>query len=93
MPGEDGYALLRELRGRPPDRGGRIPAAALTAYARPLDADRAMAAGFQVHLAKPVEPSDLAAVIARLARGVRPPAGNERRPSGFLGTDEASSGA
>jgi signal transduction histidine kinase/ActR/RegA family two-component response regulator len=90
MPGEDGYALLRELRGRPPDRGGRTPAAALTAYARPVDAERAMAAGFQVHLAKPVEPSDLAAVVARLSGGgVRPPAGTDRGPSGLLGTDEA----
>jgi signal transduction histidine kinase/ActR/RegA family two-component response regulator len=67
MPGEDGYALVRELRGRPAHRGGRIPAAALTAYARPVDAERALAAGFQVHVAKPVEPGDLAALIARLA--------------------------
>jgi CheY-like chemotaxis protein/two-component sensor histidine kinase len=79
MPGEDGYTLVRELRGRPPDRGGRIPAAALTAYARPVDAERALAAGFQVHVAKPVEPGDLAAVIARLAgrAGGRPPAGSD----------------
>jgi signal transduction histidine kinase/ActR/RegA family two-component response regulator len=69
MPGEDGYALVRELRGRPADRGGRIPAAALTAYARPADAERALEAGFQVHVTKPVEPGDLAAVIARLAGG------------------------
>jgi signal transduction histidine kinase/ActR/RegA family two-component response regulator len=71
MPGEDGYTLVRELRGRPPDRGGRIPAAALTAYARPVDAERALAAGFQVHVTKPVEPGDLAAIIARLSGRAR----------------------
>jgi CheY-like chemotaxis protein len=65
MPGRDGYELIKEVRTTTsPDR---LPAAALTAYARPDDADRARAAGFQVHLAKPVEPEQLVKVVARLA--------------------------
>jgi PAS domain S-box-containing protein len=67
MPGEDGYALIRKVRGLPPERGGRIPAAALTAYARAEDRMRALLAGFQLHVPKPVEPAELAAVIASLA--------------------------
>jgi CheY-like chemotaxis protein len=67
MPEEDGYYLIRELRGRAPDEGGTTPAVALTAYAREEDRQRALAAGFQSHLAKPVEPCDLAAAIAQLA--------------------------
>jgi CheY-like chemotaxis protein len=65
MPGRDGYELIKEVRTTTsPDR---LPAAALTAYTRPDDADRARAAGFQVHLAKPVEPEQLVKVVARLA--------------------------
>ena len=67
MPGEDGYALIRKLRGLPADRGGNVPAAALTAYARSEDRVRAIAAGYQTHLTKPVEPSELVAVVASLA--------------------------
>ena len=66
MPGEDGYALIRRLR-----RAGRrrhLPAVALTAYARSDDRDRALAAGFDAHRAKPVEPSALVATVARVAR-------------------------
>jgi CheY-like chemotaxis protein/anti-sigma regulatory factor (Ser/Thr protein kinase) len=72
MPHEDGYALIRRVRSLDPDRGGAIPAAALTAYAGPEIGQRARAAGFQVHVAKPVEPSRIAAVVAELAqrRGV-----------------------
>ena len=67
MPGEDGYALIRQVRARPAEQGGRIPAAALTAYARAEDRMRALLAGFQIHVPKPVEPAELAAVVASLA--------------------------
>jgi CheY-like chemotaxis protein len=68
MPREDGYGLLRGLRSRPPHRGGFTPAIALTAFTRGEDVARAMAAGFQLHLAKPVEPAELAAAVYRLAK-------------------------
>jgi PAS domain S-box-containing protein len=67
MPREDGYTLLRNLRSRAPDQGGSVPAIALTAFTRREDVDRAMEAGFQLHLAKPVEPADLVAAAHRLA--------------------------
>jgi CheY-like chemotaxis protein len=66
MPGEDGYELLRKIRAREPERGGRIPAVALTAYARAEDARRALVTGYQMHLPKPVEPDLLAAAVASL---------------------------
>ena len=66
MPTEDGYAFIKELRSRSADRGGTIPAAALTAYARPEDREKALAAGYQVHIAKPADPVELAAAIERL---------------------------
>jgi CheY-like chemotaxis protein len=50
----------------PPDQGGRTPAVALTAYARGEEAQRAFAAGFQTHVAKPVEPARLATIVANL---------------------------
>jgi signal transduction histidine kinase len=66
MPGEDGYSLIRRLRAM--DRDGRpLPAAALTAFATAADRARALLAGYQAHVAKPVEPSELAAVVAALA--------------------------
>ena len=67
MPGTDGYQLIRELRLRTPQKGGSVPAAALTAYARTEDRMRALRAGFQLHLAKPVQPSELVTVVASLA--------------------------
>ena len=67
MPGEDGYELIRRVRRRAPEEGGRIPAAALTAYARPEDRMRALMAGFQIHVPKPVQPAELVAVVASLA--------------------------
>jgi CheY-like chemotaxis protein/two-component sensor histidine kinase len=67
MPGEDGFTLMRRLRQLPAERGGDIPAAALTAYARPEDRMRALMAGFQIHVPKPVEPAELIAVVASLA--------------------------
>jgi signal transduction histidine kinase/CHASE3 domain sensor protein/ActR/RegA family two-component response regulator len=66
MPGEDGYSMMRKIRKLPPDRGGGVPALALTAYARPEDRARATTAGFQHYITKPVEPNELAAVIAHL---------------------------
>ncbi len=66
MPGEDGYSLIRMLRQFPPERGGQTPAVALTAYAREEDRHRALTAGFQMHLSKPIEPRQLVLAIARL---------------------------
>ncbi|MGH7230613.1 MAG: response regulator [Nitrospiraceae bacterium] len=67
MPGEDGYDLIRKVRAMAPDCGGRIPAVALTAYARVEDRLRALSAGFQMHVPKPVEPIELATVVASFA--------------------------
>jgi CheY-like chemotaxis protein len=66
MPEEDGYSLLRKVRARGQERGGFIPAVALTAYARSEDARRAYMAGYQAHVAKPVEPVELVMVVASL---------------------------
>jgi PAS domain S-box-containing protein len=67
MPTADGYDLIREVRRLDPERGGRIPAVALTAYAREEDRTQALSAGYQTHLAKPVDPVTLAAAVADLA--------------------------
>jgi CheY-like chemotaxis protein len=67
MPFEDGYELMRKVRAREPERGGLVPALALTAYARAEDAQRAFEAGYQAHVPKPVTPDELATVVARLA--------------------------
>jgi PAS domain S-box-containing protein len=66
MPDVDGYSLIRLVRELPPERGGMIPAIALTAYGRSIDRIEALSAGFQMHIPKPVEPAELAAVIASL---------------------------
>jgi signal transduction histidine kinase/ActR/RegA family two-component response regulator len=66
LAGEDGYTLIRRVRSLEAAGGGRIPAVALTALSRPEDRLRALAAGFQMHVAKPVEPQELALVIASL---------------------------
>ncbi|MGD0675706.1 MAG: ATP-binding protein [Polyangiaceae bacterium] len=66
MPEEDGYALIRKVRELPGDLGGRTPAVALTAMARPRDRVRALAAGFQTHLPKPIDPSELVLAVANL---------------------------
>jgi len=71
MPVMDGYDLMRKIRALPPDRGGEVPAAALTAYARAEDRRRALNAGYSIHLPKPVEPSELISVVATLARLAR----------------------
>jgi len=67
MPGEDGYALLRHVRARGAGQGGNTPAIALTGYVTSEDGARLRAAGFQMHLRKPVEPSDVVAAVASLA--------------------------
>jgi CheY-like chemotaxis protein len=68
MPHEDGYSLIRRLRARTSEKGGSIPAVALTAYASDGDRDAAMSAGFQAHISKPFDPRDVASVVARLGR-------------------------
>jgi len=67
MPDVDGYELLRRVRTLGPARGGRVPAVALTAFARSQDRTRALHAGYLAHLAKPVEPSELIATVATVA--------------------------
>lgn len=67
MMGETGYSLIRKVRSLPPEQGGRVPAAALSTYARTEDRVQALLAGFQIHLAKPVQPAELLAVVASLA--------------------------
>ncbi len=66
MPEMDGYMLLQQIRSRPVEQGGSIPAIALTAYATELDQQRAIQVGFQTHLTKPVEPEVLVKAIAGL---------------------------
>lgn len=66
MPEVDGYDLIRRIRERHPEKGGRIPGVALTAYGRSIDRIRALSAGFQMHMPKPVEPAELATVVASL---------------------------
>ena len=68
MPGENGYSLIRKVRSLSPEKGRDIPAAALTAYARVEDRMQAIQAGFQLHLPKPIEPVELATVVASLVR-------------------------
>jgi signal transduction histidine kinase/ActR/RegA family two-component response regulator len=66
MPGENGYDLVKQVRALPIENGGGVPAIALTAFARPEDRSRALAAGFQLHLAKPVEQGELLAAVSSL---------------------------
>src|SRR5262249_55924888 len=68
MPGEDGYDLIRRVRAIEVDDGRRTPAIALTGYATREDGERAISAGYQLHFAKPVDPSALVRAIARLVR-------------------------
>ena len=67
MPEMDGYTLISTIRQLPRERGGRIPAVALTAYAGVEDRMRALSAGYQMHIPKPVEPTELTTVVANLA--------------------------
>jgi signal transduction histidine kinase/CheY-like chemotaxis protein len=68
MPERDGYWLIRRVRDLAPERGGNVPAVALTAFAGADDRLRSLAAGYQTHVAKPVEPAELVAVISSLSR-------------------------
>ena len=70
MPGTDGFELILRVRALTDSRERTIPAAALTAYARSEDRVRTLRAGFQVHLAKPIDPEELVAAISDLARHV-----------------------
>jgi PAS domain S-box-containing protein len=76
MPGTDGYELMRRVRTLSPASGGRVPAVALTSHARVEDRMKALAAGFQMHVPKPVEPAELLTVLGsvtgRLARSTGP---------------------
>jgi CheY-like chemotaxis protein len=68
MPGVDGYELIRQVRKLPPDRGGKIPAIALTAYTRTEDRLQSLRAGYDMHVPKPVELAELVAVAATVVR-------------------------
>lgn len=68
MPEASGYELIRRIRALPAEKGGRVPAIALTAYASMTDRTRALMEGFQNHVAKPTEPQELIAAVAALAR-------------------------
>jgi PAS domain S-box-containing protein len=68
MPGMDGYEFIREVRSLLPGEGGKIPAIALTAFARSEDRTKAMLAGYQVHVAKPIEPRELMATVASVVQ-------------------------
>jgi CheY-like chemotaxis protein len=67
MAGEDGYDLIRKVRRFPAERGGRLPALAVTAYGEEGDRLKAISAGYQAHVAKPVAPTALVMEVARLA--------------------------
>jgi CheY-like chemotaxis protein len=72
MPGEDGYTLLKKIRALPPERGGRIPAIALTAQSLVQDRLQSLRAGFQSHVPKPVVPEELVEVVASVIHLRRP---------------------
>ncbi|HEY0406842.1 MAG TPA: PAS domain S-box protein [Pyrinomonadaceae bacterium] len=71
MPGEDGYELIRKVRALAPEKGGRVPAVALTAYARTEDRLRVLRSGYQMHIPKPVELTELVAIVANLSERAR----------------------
>jgi CheY-like chemotaxis protein len=68
MPKEDGYDLIRQVRSLDADGGGLIPAVAVTGYTTPDDVDRALAAGYQLHMSKPLDPVALVSAVAELAK-------------------------
>ncbi len=70
MPEEDGYSLIAKVRALGKERGGSVPAAALTAYAGEEDRIRVLRSGFQIHVPKPVSAKDLLAVVANLAERI-----------------------
>jgi PAS domain S-box-containing protein len=70
MPDQDGYELIAQVRSRGEERGGNLLAIALTAYARAEDRTRALNAGYQMHVSKPVDPAELINVLANLTKHV-----------------------
>jgi hypothetical protein len=79
LPEESGYSLIRSIRALGPERGGNVPAIALTGYARLANRIEALSAGYDLHVAKPVEPSDLILMVASLAGRLQEgPIGNPR---------------
>ena len=68
MPVEDGYSLISKIRALPPDQGGAIPAAALTAYVSEKDRQKALSAGYQIHIPKPIDPLKIVAAIAEMKK-------------------------
>jgi CheY-like chemotaxis protein len=77
MPEMDGYDLIRAVRGLPTPERANIAAVALTAFARSQDRTRALLAGFQAHITKPVDPAELVAIVAALTRRISKTAGSE----------------
>ncbi len=80
MPQMDGYKLMRQIRSMTPEQGGLLAAVALTAYAGEHDQQQALAAGFQIHVPKPIEPDEFVAVVARLAGKERTDALEQNTP-------------
>jgi signal transduction histidine kinase/ActR/RegA family two-component response regulator len=78
MPAEDGYSLIRRIREYEATHGGFLPAIALTGYAGDTDRRRALAAGFQAHVAKPLQPAELVGAITRITRGLPRPTVGDR---------------
>ncbi|MDZ7953598.1 PAS domain-containing protein [Nostoc sp. DedQUE09] len=68
MPEVDGYSLIQQIRALTPEKGGKIPAIALTAYARTEDSQRAITSGYQLHVTKPLDPEELVQAVVVLAR-------------------------
>jgi CheY-like chemotaxis protein len=71
MPEEDGYSLIRKVRALSPHQGGTVPAVAFTAYADSEDRARALEAGFQAHLPKPIDPGELVAIVANVVASTK----------------------
>jgi CheY-like chemotaxis protein len=67
MPDEDGYSFLKKVRSLPQDKGGNVPALALTAYTKEEDRQQAIAAGFQMHLGKPLDITELLQAVSQLS--------------------------
>jgi signal transduction histidine kinase/CheY-like chemotaxis protein len=82
MPHMDGYDFIRRVRALPPLEGKRLPAIALTAFARSVDRTRAIMAGYQIHMAKPIEPQELVATVASFAGRIARPPGDEAGSGG-----------
>lgn len=92
MPREDGYELIRRVRGLPPEKGGRIPAIACTGYARAGDRERAMHAGFDAVVSKPVDLELLVDTIVHVA-GVRGLGSGDDAPPAATGACPDAAGA